>query len=290
MAFHRLWVGVMVFLFSFAAQAASPLKVMTFNTMCDVCNGFRGFTRFNDRLDQIADTILRHDPDLIGLQEVRTRNQVRRIQNRLKGKYVAVFSKGFPLSYADPVQLVRKSRFKIGKKRGGWLGPKFPDFSFGWSTKIPRRMQSLELTDAHSGEGLLFVSAHFDNGFTNKGASAELLAKWAMEPGLPVIFAGDTNIKPNWSGYTTLTGAFRDTFHEVESIDYVANQPYTNSDGCNLNKGKTFPNCRVDHVLLSPSAPWRARSWGVDVYRYGKKRAFVSDHRAVIVELEPINP
>jgi endonuclease/exonuclease/phosphatase family metal-dependent hydrolase len=148
-------------------------------------------------------------------------------------------------------------------------------------------MQSLELDDRSSGERFLFVSGHFDNKFKNKEPSAELMVKWVAEPGLPVVFAGDTNIKPGSRGYATLSGALRDTFKEVEKVDYVANGPYTNPDGCNLHKGKTFPECRVDHVLLSANAPWSPRTWQVDVHRYGKKKAFASDHRALIVELAP---
>lgn len=286
----RAWVvGVSLLVsstFAHAAESSRTLKVMSFNTMCDICKGRRAYGKFRKRLDQIADTINRHDPDLISLQEIRTRNQIGRVMKRLEEKYTAVFARGFPLSYADPVLLIRKSRFKLRSQKGGWLGPNFPHFSFGWGLKTPRRIHSATIEDRETGEKLIFVGSHFDNSFKNKERSAKLLADWLSHSKIPVVFAADTNIKPDSVGYQTLVDSFRDTFQEtVTEPRYYSNGPVQNSDGCNLSKGKTFPECRVDHVLLSKDAPWIVKSWGLDTYRYQARQAFSSDHRALIVEL-----
>ncbi len=270
---------------SAASGESGALKVMSFNTMCDLCATKSESGRFADRLDAMADTINRHDPDLIGLQEVRTRRQIRRIRNRLKEKYLALFARGFPLSYADPVLLLRKSRFELRDSGGFWLGPRAPNFSLGWGIGIPRRVEYALVVDRRTGRMFYFVSAHFDNNAKNRIPSADLFAEVWRGSRFPVVFAGDTNLRPTSPGYATLLGEFRDSFREVSQWRYFSNGMTTPSDGCNLTKTAVFPECRVDHVLLSQDAPWRIRNWGVDVYQYPKTRGFVSDHRAVVVEL-----
>ena len=188
------------------------------------------------------------------------------------------------VGYADPTLLVRKSRFRVGKTGGFWLGPNAPDFNFGWSIAYPRRVESVELEDRTTGIKFTFAGTHFDNNRKNKTPSAKLVVEEFIGGDYPVIFAGDSNLAPGTEGYATLAGGFRDTFTEVANHPYISNGPTENSDGCNLSKGSIFPACRIDHVLLSPNSPWRTKSWSVDTFRY--KRGFVSDHRAVVVELE----
>lgn len=280
-----VWSLAWLSLYSAASANTGDLKIMSFNTMCDFCAKKSESGRFVDRLDAITDTITRHDPDLIGLQEVRTRRQIRRIRNRLAGDYIALFARGFPLNYADPALFLRRSRFEVRESGGFWLGPNAPEFSLGWAVGLPRRVEYALVRDRRTGRTFYFVSAHFDNNSKNKEPSAKLFAEVWRGSAYPVIFAGDTNLRPALPGYATLLGDFRDTFAEVPTWKYFSNGMTTGSDGCNLSKDSVFPDCRVDHVLLSRDAPWKTRRWGVDVYRYAETRGFVSDHRAVIVEL-----
>ncbi len=263
------------------------LKVMTFNIMCDFCAKGEAGGKFADRLVAVADTINRHDPDLVSLQELRTHGHVERLLALLHEKYTANFAEGFLLSYADPTLLVRTSRFTVVQKDGFWLGPHSPDFGLGWKkTSFPRRIEFVELTDDRSGKSLIFAGSHFDNNPRNRDPSAELLVKRFGGSAIPVIFAGDTNLRPDRPGYATLTAGFRDTFREVAAHPYVTNHPTVPTDGCNLEKAATFPGCRVDHVLLSKSAPWKTATWSVDTYTYPETKGMISDHRAVIVELK----
>lgn len=284
---HRFILALTVCTSFFVASSeAKPLRVMTFNTMCDFCGKKKESGRFKDRIRAIGDTINRHNPDLISLQEIRTANQVRRIQKTLKSEYIRVYSKGEILSYTDATLLVRKDRFKVIRRGGYWLGPNAPRFSFGWKTAIPRRLQWAELEEIETGERFKFIGSHFDNKLKNKEPTAKWMVEEFKDSKLPIIFGGDTNLWPALNGYGVLTDTFRDTFHEVSEHPYYSNGPTKNSDGCNLNKAEVFPDCRVDHVLLSRNAPWKTRAWGVDTYKYYGSEGFVSDHRAVIVDLE----
>lgn len=289
LARFRLASFLALFLFGASSVfAASPkdLKVLTLNVMCDFCSKDKERGSFEDRMVAVADTINRHDPDLVSLQEFRTRGQVMGLLARVREKYTPVFASSFLLNYPDPVLLVRESRFTVLSKDGFWLGPRSPNFDLGWKTSFPRRVEFAELQDSKSGGQLLFAGTHFDNNPRNREPSAVLVVRKFASTLLPLIFAGDTNLRPDREGYSLLAGAFRDTFLEVKSHPYVSNGPTTSVDGCNLDKGPDFPICRVDHVFLSKGSPWKTRKWSVDAFRYPGTNGFLSDHRAVVVELE----
>jgi endonuclease/exonuclease/phosphatase family metal-dependent hydrolase len=268
------------------ASSASPLKVMTFNTMCSLCDSKHKAGPFKERFKNIADTVLRHDPDLLSFQEILTKSQVRKMASYLGKKYEVLYGTKSLYPATDATLFVKKDRFTVMSSDGVWLGPKLPKFSFGWKPKIPRRFHWAQLKDNSSGLEFLFVGSHFDNSFKNKNHSAAYANSFFSQASVPVIFGGDTNLEPAFDGYGVLLGKnMRDSFAETAELKYYANTDYTVEDGCGNSEAK-WPACRIDHVLLSSQAPWKVKTWGVDVYRYYKNTEFVSDHRAVIVELE----
>lgn len=273
-----------------SATYAGTMKVMAFNAMCDICTKPKQFSLlFKTRLKQIEDTIERSDPDLIGLQEFRTTRQLKRLGKKLDKEYHILYSNGYLLNYADPALFIRKSRFDIISHHAFWLGPRNGGFSFGWKLGIPRKVRYAKLRDKETGRIFIFASSHFDNRMDNKAPSAALVNNFFGSFNLPVIFAADTNIKPAIEPYQVLmNNLFEDTFHAVGAPTYLANTDYSPNDACNLSKGKTFPACRVDHIMISIGAPFRVLDWAVDVYRYGKRKVFASDHRAVIATLETL--
>ena len=268
------------------AQAKAPLKLMNFNTMCVFCGDKEEYGTFEQRMAAIADTINRHDPDVLSLQEFTRKSVVKQLLKMLKSKYEAIYYQGVGISFVDPVLLVKKDRFEVVEEESFWLGPN-PKLPLGWKSSFPRRLQWAEIVDKARDERFVLVGTHFDNSSVNKEPSAKLTNEYFKNSKLPVVFAGDTNLKPEHSGFTNLLGdVFIDTFPGTEAVKYVANGPYTVNDGCNVSKDPLFPQCRVEHVLISKNAPWVVKSWSLDVFRYHGKTGFVSDHRAVIVELE----
>lgn len=271
--------------FAIAGDAtASGLRVMTFNVMCSVCRHGDEIGPLSARMAAIADTINRHDPDLVSLQELLTGSQAKDLRRFLHGGYQMIYAEGPWFGFADPTLLVRTSRFAVHRTGGFWLGPSAPGFSFGWALALPRRVEWAELEDRTTGLRFTFAGTHFDGRRRNSNPSAELVVKTLLPADVPLIFAGDTNLPPGAPGFATLSASFRDTFTEVSEHPFVANGPTRNADGCRLDPALVFPDCRIDHVLLSPGAPWRTRSWSVDVFRYA--RGFASDHRAIVIDLE----
>lgn len=269
-----------------AAETKTQLKIMNFNTMCDLCGDKKKYGSFKQRLKSMADTINRHSPDLVSLQEFSNIRQVRKVVKQLNNEYFVLYADGKLANYTDPVLLISKKRFEVKENAGFWLGPK-KNCPLAWETAIPRRLHWARLLDKVRSEEFIFVGTHFDNNSANKVPSATVANNLFQAQTLPVIFAGDTNIKTFNDGYAQLLGnEMTDTFPGVGNVTFHANTPYDIHDACNKAKSPTFPECRIDHVLTSKNAPWTPVSWAVDVFRYHGSLGFVSDHRAVIVTLE----
>ena len=267
------------------ARAKTPVKLMNFNVMCVFCGDKKEYGTYKQRLAAVADTINRHDPAILSLQEFTCKSEVKQLLKKLKSKYTAIHLKGV-VSFVDPVLLVKTNRFDVADEDSFWLGPnvKFP---LGWKVGFPRRLQWAEVFDRENNESFILAGSHFDNSPTNKEPTAKLVNEYFKTFTLPVIFAGDTNLKPSLEGYSNLLkDVFVDTFPGAENVVYFSNGATGPNDGCNLSKDPLFPDCRVEHVLTSKNAPWTVKSWGLDVFRYHGKTGFASDHRAVIVELE----
>lgn len=271
----------------FASESEAGLKIMNFNVMCKMCKKRKEYGKFKERFDNIADTVRRHDPDLISFQEWGTKSQIKKMGKALGNRYEIFFSKGL-LSWPDPALFVKKERFTAANADGGWLGKRFPKFSFGWKFAIPRRMQWVTVREKASGQEFLFVGTHFDNHGPNKLESSKIASDLFKDSKIPVLFAGDSNLNPSMEGYANLKRyGMEDSFETVGQTTFVVNRPtYDPNDGCGDEKGAVFPDCRIDHVMTSPSFPWKAKSWAVDLFKYTKWDWWVSDHRAVIVNYE----
>jgi endonuclease/exonuclease/phosphatase family metal-dependent hydrolase len=263
---------------------AENLKIMNFNTNCSICDLKQTEGPFSERIKNLADTVRRHNPDLVSFQEFTFERHVHAVDKMLQDRYIAVFGKGGIYPDTDSTFFVRKDRFQILQYNGAWLGPKAPKFSFGWKMGAPRRFQSVVLLDKTTNRKFIFAGTHFDNSIVNKTPSAVYLHAFFEQQTLPVIFAGDTNLGADSAGYAVLVGqVMRNTFDEVP-FTTIANAEFAQTDLCpNENP---WPACRIDHVLLSKNAPWKVKSWSEDLYRYYKNEKFTSDHRAVIVELD----
>jgi endonuclease/exonuclease/phosphatase family metal-dependent hydrolase len=276
-------IGILVLLFS-ASTFAQDMRVMTFNTTCSVCNKGQ-FDKFKKRKYWIVDTIERTKPDLIGMQEVLTHWQLNWFRKKLKDYRLIYHRKFFIFRYADPALFIRKERFAVEKWGGFWLGPLKGWFSLGWKIGLPRRIQWSRLMDRYTGKKFYFVSSHFDNSKKNKTPSAKVFVNAFDDLKHPVILAADTNLRPHMEGYKHINKTYHDSYDIADKVVFLKNSDTNPDDSCNLEKGKIFPDCRVDHIFLSKDANWDVKLWGVDQYKYGEKNRFTSDHRAYFADI-----
>lgn len=275
-----------LFLFSLNIYASTDsIRVMSFNTTCALCNkGF--YDKFKYRRHWIVDTIKRNSPDIISLQELLTSHQLKWVAQQLKD-YDLYYGNYRVFKFSDSALLIRKDRFKVGHSGGYWLGRRGGEkFSFGWKFGLPRRVQWAMMIDTNTMKEFTFVGGHFDNREINKNNSAKFVVETFSNLNTPVIFAGDTNLKPGTSGFLTLESAFRDTFAEAQNFVMIRNSDTGLNDGCNIEKGSVFPDCRVDHIMVSTLDNWNISTWGIDQFKYGKDQKFTSDHRAIFSDIE----
>jgi endonuclease/exonuclease/phosphatase family metal-dependent hydrolase len=276
----------MVLVLFLSMNSFAKVRVMTFNTTCSYVCEKGNFDKFKYRKHWIVDTVKRSNPDLIGFQEVLTSFQLNWFKKELKDYHLMYFRKYYIFRFADPALFVKKSRFNIKKWGGFWLGPRGYRFSLGWKRRLPRRLQWARLEDKDTGKQFYFASSHFDNNKKNKTPSSKVFTNAFDKVNLPVIFAADTNLRPHMEGYKHITKTYHDSYDVTENVVMLKNADTNKDDSCNIEKGTSFPSCRVDHIFLSKTHDWRVFNWTIDQFKYGKKNRFTSDHRALFVDLE----
>jgi endonuclease/exonuclease/phosphatase family metal-dependent hydrolase len=280
---------------------ADTLTVMSFNVMCSFCVNSdhpEWEQAWDTRVPWLQDVILRHDPDLIGLQELAAfdseTNEVELFAQ--SGEYNSVFYRHVdddPLlvDYPDSALLFRAARFELLAEGVFWLGPN-PDVSFsgGWAGgNLPRLVTWARLRDRRDAMEFVFVGTHFDNNSPNQERSAELVTSRIGElaDGLPILFVGDFNSRPDSTAYATLVTpsegsglGLTDTFDEAPEWQQTTNQdpqPAYSSDS------------RIDHIFVR-DLPYTTTDWSVDTYGYGEDMQYPSDHLAIVATLQADAP
>lgn len=258
-----------------------PWRVMSFNVMCKSCRP-DGFEDWEERVPHIGDTIRRHDPDLLGTQELLWADEVAEIEAQIPGYTSIWFKKPDPesLDYADAAIFYRTSLFAEVEHGFYWLSPT-PDepYSTGFAPpQFARLVVWARLRVLADDSEFVFATTHFDNNSPSQEKSAPLVLERtaALAAQWPVIMVGDFNSQPVDAAYSILTGEFTDTF--VLAGDWRSD---TNLDP----KPGYDPTQRIDHMLVA-GAPWQASDWTVDQWGYGPDLHETSDHFAISVQVE----
>lgn len=275
----KILISLFILLNFNISNANSELKIMSFNTMCDICKGSDYFS-YSERLKTIQKIIKKYKPDLIALQEIRSSSHILELLSTLP-EYDYFTNESFFFSYADPTLIYLKNKFK--KKTSGtfWLGPEEGKFSFGWKLALPRQAIWIELE--HQQKNFIFLSTHFDNRIENLNSSAKMIGKKLKEFDKPIIFAADTNITPDMDAYQELLSDLM--INVFQSANFKVSKEIPSQDLCYLRKGDKFPDCRVDHILLSKDGPWDIKEFIVDTTRSPSGK-FPSDHRPIISKIQ----
>ncbi len=259
-----------------------PMVVMTFNILCSFCDDT--YPPWEDRVGYISDTIDRHRPDLVGLQELFTGEEVEQLLDPHLF-YEALFYSDETSDYADATIWYRSDRYEVLESGFYWLSPA-PDtpYSVGFSPpQLPRLVAWAHLRQFSTDAELLFVNTHFDNNSPSQELSAPLLLERteAQAGALPIIVVGDFNSRPDSAAYAILTGgvepggfALTNSFDLARSWSIDSNQdPVPGYD----------PDIRIDHIFVA-GGQWMVPWWVVDTWVYGETHT--SDHFAMAAELQ----
>jgi endonuclease/exonuclease/phosphatase family metal-dependent hydrolase len=264
--------------------APEPMIVVTFNILCSFCDDT--YDPWDDRIGYISDTIARHNPDLVGLQELFTGEEVQQLLD-LNPDYEALFYSDETMDYADATIWWRSDRYELVDSGFYWLSP-VPDtpYSVGFSPpQLPRLVAWAQLRELSSMAELLFVTTHFDNNTPSQELSAPLLLeRTETQAGtLPIIVVGDFNSRPDSSAYATLVGGVAPgEFALTNSFDLAASW----SVESNQDPAAPYdPDIRIDHIFVA-GGEWSVPSWVVDTWVYGALDKHTSDHFAMAAQLD----
>lgn len=266
---------------------STRLKVMTYNVLCSFCDP-RNFDPWVDRLPYFGDIFARHDPDLIGVQELTPLgDEVNQLLPQAPGYGAVYFAPPGEDTYPDALILYRLSRFVVLDQGDYWLSPT-PDVprSVGFARlQFPRLVMWSRLMDLEANREIFFATTHFDNNSPSQDLSAPLVKERTapFAAGLPVIFVGDFNSRPNSSAYATLTAdatagfVFQDTFDLAEwriVTNQVPEPAYDIDD-------------RIDHIFLAgDGVTWTVTDWLADLTIYGPNDRYPSDHFPIVADIE----
>ncbi|MEZ4860718.1 MAG: endonuclease/exonuclease/phosphatase family protein [Caldilineaceae bacterium] len=183
------------------------MRVISYNIRYH--NPADGENAWPQRKERVADLLRRHQPDLIGLQEVlhdqltdlATRLPeygwlgVGRDDGRAKGEYAPIF--------------YRRDRLALAASDTFWLSatPEQPG-TFGWDAACVRIATWARMTDKATGATLLHLNTHFDHrGTVAQAASAQLLHTFLRHEthGQPALVTGDFNCTEASVPYQILT-------------------------------------------------------------------------------------
>ena len=259
-------------------------RVMSFNVLCSFC-GLDAYDSWDERLVDFQDIFARHEPDLLGLQELSFAAEVDQLLAVLPDAYAPVFFHAAEsvFTYPDATVFYRTSRFELVSSGFYWLSPT-PDVpsSIGFAEpQLPRLVAFTELRDKASRRSLYFATTHFDNNAPSQELSAPLAVE-RTEPWLdrmPAVLLGDFNSTPSAAAYATLTAAFDDAQALADEWHVDSNQ----SPAPAYDLGE-----RIDHVFLGAAAgkdEWQVTSWAADLSVYGALDRYPSDHWPIVAEL-----
>ena len=267
-------------------ESVGRIKVMTFNVLCSFCNP-REYDPWIDRLGYFADIFKRHDPDLLGIQELSKPEEVEQIAKLLPNHGAFYYQKG-KLAYPDAAIFYRKDRFEVVESGVYWLSPT-PDVPMttgfaGKKMQLARLVVWTVLREIPSGRKLLFVCTHFDPNSPSQELSAPLLLQRTARHGkdLPVIVVGDFNSRPDSKAYAILTKGLDDRIRLADAYEVATTKRTVTNQ---TSPSPYNPTGRIDHIFVGGPGHWTVHDWAVDLSVYGPKQRHPSDHRPIAAEV-----
>jgi endonuclease/exonuclease/phosphatase family metal-dependent hydrolase len=251
------------------------LRVMTYNILVDLDNP--DYDDWTERRAGIVDTIKRHDPDLVGLQEP-VQGQVDDLLESCP-QYSAVHQQA---GFTDATILYRTARFSEGKMNIYWLSPTpEEEYSLGFGNILPRMVIRVDLKDTSAGRSFYFINTHFDNTAPSQDMSAPLFLERTgpLADKLPVVITGDFNSNLSSTAYAELTSGAG--FRLTNSFDLAPDW----SMDTNVDPSPDYDtDRRIDHIFLA-GGDFACEYWVVDITSYPPNDRYPSDHFAMAADI-----
>ncbi|CAG8607807.1 2112_t:CDS:2 [Funneliformis caledonium] len=288
-------------------------RVATFNIRFDnnevpatsvnkVSSNVTGETPWQVRRVKVADTILFHRIDLVGIQEA-LYNQIKDLELLLGSNW------GWVGVGRNDGKKSGENRLKLLDSKHFWLSenPDIPG-SIGWDAALTRVVTQARFQDLLTNSSFVWINTHFDHlGIKARLESSKLLLNHARKlassssPTVKVFLSGDFNCEESSEAYKLLTGVnhqdiiksndqksittmiFADTRYEINGLkggSFGFSNTFTGfSEG---TKQERIDFILVDNISISTRAV-EVISHGVVSNLYDEM--YISDHRPVISDL-----
>jgi endonuclease/exonuclease/phosphatase family metal-dependent hydrolase len=273
----------------FPSCQSQPIRVLTYNVRygSDLIELLRkplghfapgDYLPWTARYPEIKNLIASYTPDLIGLQEMHTDEDIGHIVPLEKYTLLSYHFNKF--EYGDAALLFKTDRFEILDSGQIWLGPNSNlPFSLGFKPfAMIRYANWVMLREKNNAFSFLFVNTHFDNNPVNKEMSSDLIYERfsKLASVYPMIVVGDFNSKAVTERYQRLIGS-RDK-------PPVLTNSYDLDIFRNINE-MSHPNELIDHILVGGPCKIEVNNWQVDK-RTLSTGDTLSDHDPVFAQLQ----
>ena len=280
MSFKSLFI--LFFFCTFSYQyAISSTVILSFNIRYDNPND--GENAWPNRKEKVANTILFHNADIIGLQEV-LKHQLEDLEHLLPEKYSwegVGRTDGKEKGEYSPI-FYNKEKFEKLESETFWLSETpYKIGSKGWDAALPRIVTWIKFKERESGKEFYVFNTHFDHrGDTARMESAKLIVSKIEEiaDNFPVVLTGDFNVEPSSEPYQILV-------QNLTNVQTISKLPWVGSEG-------TF------NGFDNPSNEWRAIDFifvkgNLEVDKAGTLSTswdgfYASDHFPIFAEIEPL--
>jgi len=263
-----------IFLFVFAAAAAQPVKVMTYNIRYD--NPGDGVNQWGNRKAKVFSLIEKYNPDIIGVQEALYHQLTDIAENLDEYEFFGVGRDDGKQKGEHSAIFIRKDRFKILEQNTFWLSktPEVPG-SKDWDAAITRVATWGRLQDKKSDAVFVMINTHFDHvGKESRKNSASIIKEHAekIAKDLPVIITGDFNFTREAPPYEVMM--------DPAGLRLIDSGPQSQGTSCGFVVNAR--TCKgIDYIFHTPH--WSGKGYQVIEDNDGKH--YPSDHLPVVVEL-----
>lgn len=274
------------------AKSVGPVKIMSFNIRLGSAND--GPDSWPKRRELVAETIRRHGPDFLGLQEAML-DQVAYLRKQFpQYDCMAVFREKVPLTGEACALFYRRDHWRLDAKQQGtfWLSetPRVRG-SKSWKTACTRIVTWGRFIEKDKGGGdngtqraVYVYNTHFDHrSKLAREKSAEMIARRIADRRYkdPVVLMGDLNAGESSRPIEYLTG--RVAGSPVKLLDtFRVLHPGAENTGTFCAFRGTTSGAKIDYIFVLPGT----KVLGAQIVHDNRDGRYPSDHFPVTASLK----
>lgn len=258
--------------------AYGQTSLMTYNLRCNTENDKDNWWEY--RKEEVAELILRYEPDILGIQEG-LHGQVEFLNQKLKYyKYIGVGRDDGKIKGEFTALLYNTNTYKLIQNYTYWLSETPEEVSVGWDAAMERIVTYGSFVNRQSSDTLHVFNCHYDHiGQEARENSSRLILSLIERNNLQnaqLVVMGDFNARPEDRSITILTESLQDSYTSVLKDPQGPVGTFNNFDPQHQLTD------RIDYILV--------RNLAVQSYRaIDDKRTnglYPSDHLPVLVEVK----